>query len=182
VQPHSEWLCQGDIFAQVPIVRTFIESGTEGGDGGSTLAVDGPVLVPAILITHGCELDKRTRGGMSKVRYLHFLPLRAMGIQDPNLQRALRAERVAPAAVLFVGDVPGIGETIAHLAEVTTVPAAYFTPQLRIPGDPVAQPDDMYLYPRSHDSRVGTLAKDRQALLRNKLAAYWSRITDAAVP
>ncbi|MFG3714886.1 hypothetical protein [Micromonospora sp. NPDC047730] len=122
-------------------------------------------------------MDKRTRAGVSKLKVLHFLPLISLDVQDPGLQAALKREGMNPAAALFVGTVPGIGESMVSLAEVWGLPSSYLGTELRVPDDSTAGPNDMYLYPTRNDSRLGTLTKDRQDLLCTKLAAFWARIS-----
>lgn len=170
MEPHDAWLSQGDVFARLPIFHVYTDSAL------TTVKVDGPSMVPALLITHGCQLDKRNRRGVPMVQYLHFLPIVALDIQNPNLQEVLRQETINPAQAMYIGDVQGIGAAMVNIAETSRVPAAYFGPELRAPGDAAARPNDMYLYATKNDTRIGRISKDRQEMLRSKLSAYWSRI------
>ncbi len=172
LEQHASWLAQGDIFARVPLVTLYPESSSTGGG----LVIEGPSAVPALLITHSCEMDKRTQGGRLKVPYLHFLPLHAVLAQDVNLQIRLRREELNPAGALFVGEVPEVGDSMVSLAEVSGVPISYFRPRLIRPESLPEDSNDMYLVADDNDSRIGTLEEPRRELLRAKLAAYWARI------
>jgi hypothetical protein len=170
VEQHDPWLSQGDVFASVPIFHVYTDVGL------TTVNVDGPSLVPALLITLGCQLDKRNRRGVSMVQYLHFLPIVALDIQNSNLQAILRREEINPAQAMYIGDVQEIGAAMVNVAETSRVPAAYFGPELRAPADAAAAQGDMYLFATKNDTRIGCISKERQGILRSKLSAYWSRI------
>ncbi len=170
MEQYKQWLCQGDIFLRAPLAVIYNEPSAPLG-----VIVEGPTAVPALLITNDCEMDKRTRSGRLKVPYLHFLPLHAMLAQDANLQKVLRQEGVNPAGALFVGDVPGVGDAIVSLAEVTGVPISFFEPRLLRPDFLPEATNDMYLVIDANDTRIGTLEESRRELLQAKLAAYWAR-------
>ena len=167
-------MCQGDIWQSVPIVLPTIDS---SGTLRATCDQDGP----ALLVTHGCSLDKATRSGQSRVERLQFLPLLALAQQDRNRQELLRREQINPAEAMFVGDVPGIGEAFCLLSELYWLPASLFDPTL-VPYDdhPDAERGSKYLTAHGGGTRLGRLEDERISLLHQKMRAFWTRSVEEA--
>lgn len=173
--PVEPWLNQGDIFESVPIVR------------GGAMSQQAMLRGPAMLVSHGCVVDKRTRGGQSKCEYLTFVPLlslEAKAAEDVNAARELRRMGVArlatPYTVQYVGDIPKIGEAYASLVEPFTLPAVLFQPELVV-ADPT-DPDDRRLTITFNDSRVARLSGQDQKVLHTKWAACWLGLTLSQEP
>jgi hypothetical protein len=99
-----------------------------------------------------------------------------MSVQSEGLQTVLRKEELNPARAMFIGEVPEFGDCLIQMGETVSVPVDYFGPQLRQTDDLAASPDDRYLFATKNGDRFGRLTDTRAALLRNKLAAYWSQI------
>jgi hypothetical protein len=162
------WLCQGDIFSDIPLI--------ESGMNESGLDVE-VAHGPALLLTHGCALDKKTRAGAFTVRRLHFLPLRATASLPPEQQSTARRKRaeVAPAEVLYLGEVPGLTEAHVLLSEPFYLPAALFEIELAPFQQNETDHEEWMLVARAHDSRVARLAPSHVEVLLDKINAYWTR-------
>lgn len=138
-------------------------------------------VVPALLITHGCVLDKKTRSGALTIERLHFLQLQNVAAQDANKRALLRskARTIEPSEVLYVGDVPGLGfEAFVVLSEPVTVPAQRFRPTLvDVPGDGGDVVDRRFAGDGGGHDRVARLSDRHVELLKDKMNAFWTRRT-----
>ncbi len=116
VVPHKPWLSQGDIFTQVLIPRVGVR------DGLPAAAVE---RGPAMLITHGCTLDKKNGRGLSILEHLTFVPLQSVAAlpEDRAGDLRARAAALAPYSILYVGQVEAVGEAYATLHQPYTLPA-----------------------------------------------------------
>jgi hypothetical protein len=173
VREHLPWLCQGDIFAEMPIVDTSLAA-----TGDVAVAV---IIGPAVLLTHDCDMDKPDRGGAPKVERMQFARLRSVQAQPGNRQHTLRDRRakIAPYEILYLGDVSTFGESFMLLSDPYYVPAAYFRPDFQsYIGHSEADEVGQYITAQAHDSRVGRLDSFQLALLRQKMPAFWSRVVE----
>lgn len=164
--PQHPWLCQGDIFASVPILESDLNDETidvrvESG--------------PAMLLTHGCALDKKTRAGVLKLERMHFLPLRSTQLLDQGRQDMLRSKpsEIAPSEAFYLGHV-GVTESHVLLSEPYYLPAAYFQPSLY----ELALEDgeaESRMKANHGDTRIGRLTAAHLQLLLDKMNVYWTR-------
>jgi hypothetical protein len=169
VQDCLPWLSQGDIFESVPLI--FADGVTEAGE----IRVE-QRPVPALLITHGCVLDKATNSGVPAIKRLSFLPLTAVEAQDRGRQAALRKGGTAPYEVLYLGDCGPAGESFVVLSEVTYLPAAYFDPYLDPwTGHERAGVEDRYLTLGRNSARFGRVDDNVLNLLLDKMNLFWTR-------
>lgn len=169
MQAHLPWFSQGDILERVPIIS--VDAPIEG-----SLSVTSP-LGPAVLLTHGCAMDKASRAGKPSIRTLHFAPLVAVSHQDPSRQRLLRAGGLTPYEVMHLGDCGPFGESFIVLSQMYALPTAYFVPTvIAWPDHPAALPDDRYCTPSANASRVGRLDDAQVDLLKRKMNAFWTRL------
>lgn len=164
---HAKWLSQGDIFLSAPILDAVCV-GEECVPRVST--------GPALLITHGCSLDKKTNAGAWTIRTFHFLPLRATSGLGDDKQTLLRqqADLVNPAEAFYLGDVPELTESHVLLSEPFSIPATHFRPSLKEFSLPDGKSETM-LIANSNDSRLARLSDPHLAILRDKLNVYWTR-------
>ena len=170
------WLCQGDIWESVPIVLPAINA-------SGALEVTCDQAGPALLATHGCDLDKATGSGRSKIERLQFMPLLALSQQDRNRQALLRREQINPPEAMFVGSVPSIGDAFCLLSEMYWLPARWFDPELISYDDhPDAEEGSRYLTARHNGDRLGRLEDERVHLLHQKMRAFWTRLIQEVPP
>lgn len=163
----ADWLSQGDLFRELPIVETTLDR------GDLIPTVD---WGPSMLCTHDCEIDKKTNSGQSTVEKLNFVPLRSALLLDDDRQAYLRSKRqeVNPARLFFIGQVPDFGDVFCELGEVYSLPAAFFSPQLR--EFPEGGGMTLSLVATDNDTRIGQLDADQVSLLRKKMSAFWTRL------
>jgi len=163
------WLCQGDIFRSVPVLTPRVLS------DASVIAVSVEVG-PALLVTHGCALDKANQG-VPRIERLNFLPLLAVEASRPDRQSLLRRGKLQPFEAFYLGDTPEIGESYCVLSEIYALPASYFQPIMQSFEAHPQAPDDAqdYLMATKNDSRIGRLIESGLALLLDKFNAYWTR-------
>lgn len=133
---------------------------------------------PALLVTHSCQLDKRTRAGAPQIRNLQFLPLLDLAELTPDRQALLRQDRLQPPEVMYLGDMPGGWEAYVGLSEMFTLPAAIFQPRMGAFEDhPRAdQNDPNHLVLDSMAARLGCLSPGRLKHLYDKMALFWMRM------
>ena len=175
MQENLPWLTQGDIFASAPVVDVKLD--------GSNKARADLVSGPAILLTHGCAMDKPDRHGQPRVERLQFARLRSLNALPIDRQGNLRGtrDRLQPFEALYVGEVPDLGETFILLSDPYYIPAAYFALTfVDYSTDPRAEPNAKYITPQANDSRVGLLDQSQIELLLKKMIAFWARITEQA--
>lgn len=167
MEDHAAWLCQGDVFQQLPIFRFVVTN--NGIDIERTRDIGA-----AILLTEGCQLDKKSQG-ISTIETLSFAPIYALDdsiISDSDHQRILRNGRKKLYGVLYVSDAGDGGEGVAFIRDTYGLPASYFGLQLQDFG--VDGQKDLRARAMSNDSRSGTLDAEERDLMRWKLAAFWS--------
>jgi hypothetical protein len=162
------WFCQGDVLRSVPILTAVLNQASD---------VDVRIMRgPAVLLTHGCALDKANRRGRPTAKRLHFAPLVAVSVQDPGKQSVLRAAQLTPYEVMYLGECGEFGESFIVLSEVYSLPIEFFSPTVRAWEEhPAAIEGDAYLTPEKNGDRVGRLNEQQVALLLNKMTAYWTR-------
>ncbi len=165
-RPPERWVSQGDIFSDVPLL-SFENS-----------ALPTPMLSrgPAMLITHGCALDKKTRTGQSTIQRLHFLPVRSLTIYPSDQRRQLvaSASKIQPFEVIYLGEIGEHGEVIAILSEPVTVPASFFALGLTLP-EGSEEGEERLTLMSDTETRIATLTNEHSRLLSLKLNAYWTR-------
>jgi hypothetical protein len=151
-------------------------------DASGTLEATCDQVGPALLVTHGCVLDKATGSGRSKIERLQFLPLLALSQQDGSRQALLRREQINPAEAMFVGPVPSIGDAFCVLSEMYWLPATWFDPELISYEHPDAEEGSRYLTARRNGGRLGRLEDERVHLLHQKMRAFWTRFIEGVPP
>ena len=168
----DQWFSQGDVFVGVPL------GALPEDDTWPQMPSEAPILRPALLVTHGCALDKKSRSGELRIERMHFLPLENVAAQSADKQSALRrgAREINPSEVLYLGDVPGLPwEAFVVLSSIHTVPARVFEPILVEVLDDDGHVSDRRLSGQQHSDRVARLSDDHVELLLDKLNAYWTR-------
>ena len=173
MRDHLPWLGQGDIFERTPVVDVFL---TDAGDVRATI-IEGP----AVLLTHDCDMDKPDRSGNPRVQRMQFARLRAVDALPDDRQRTLRTtqENLAPFEVLYLSNVARFGESFILFSDPYYVPSAYFQPAFREYADHMeAEGDARYITAQDHDSRIGRLDDAQLTLMRQKMSAFWSRVTE----
>lgn len=168
----DEWFGQGDVFESVPLGPSPADAmwpRTASGDG---------FLHPALLLTHGCALDKRSGSGAIRIERLHFIPLENVAAQSRDKQGALRrgARNIEPSEVLYLGEVPALDfEAFVVLSNLHTVPARLFDLTLVDVTGKDGEVIDRRLSGHRHDERVATLSEKHVELLKDKINVYWTR-------
>lgn len=164
MQSHVPWLCQGDVFSDVPIVS--VSSSTK-----IDVHVDrGAALLPI----ENCQLDKRRRNRTSAVLWLQFLPLPDLNDAEPNLRQRLLAREVSPPSTVYVGKASSGEELYGHLGEAYPLPPAYFGLEMQsFEGNIFADAADPYhVVPTVNDSRIGRLTDTWLRTLHHKMWGY----------
>ena len=172
MRDHLPWLCQGDIFADAPVLA--VELANDG------LEVALP-MGPTVLLTHDCAMDKPNRTGQPRAERLQFARLRAIDSLPREQQVSLRGnrEKVAPYEALYLGEVAVLGESFILLTDPYYLPAAYFGLMFGDYSDhPRADSDAQYVTPQTHDTRLGCLDETQIVLLRQKMTAFWARVVE----
>jgi hypothetical protein len=175
---HVPWLCQGDIFASVPIIDITLT------DAGAVHAA--VVEGPAVLLTHDCDMDKPDSStGQPRIQRMQFARLRAVDATPAHYQRNLRTNRnnVGPFEALYLGEIADFGESCILLSDPYYIPSDYFLPTFEdFGGHADAAEGDRYIAAQLHDSRVGRLDEAQLILLRRKMAAFWTRMEPGQSP
>lgn len=168
----SEWFSQGDIFNRVPLGPLAEDEAWPEASG------EGQPLRAALLVTHDCALDKKSRAGGIRIERMHFLPLENVAAQNADKQRVLRrsAREIEPSEVFYLGEIPELEfEAFAVLSHIHTVPARVFNLAwvdiVDMQGDVV----DRRLSGGRHHERVAALSDEHGELLKDKLNVYWTR-------
>jgi hypothetical protein len=173
VRDHLPWLCQGDIFADAPVVDVSLTA---------TGGVEATVMTgPAVLLTHDCDMDKPSRSGAPRVERMQFARLRSIEALPADRQRTLRDRRdkIAPYEALYLGEVSTFGESFILLSDPYHMPSAYFGLIFQdYVGHSEADQIGKYITAQEHDSRVGRLDLSQLALLRQKMTAFWARVVE----
>lgn len=167
MRPSLPWLGQGDVFSDVPIVSTALDS-----SGHVTASL---VNGPAILLTHDCTLDKANNRGVPRIERMTFARLRCLSVVDNNRKALLRKNEFEPTEALYVSSVAPYGEVFLVISESYFIPAAYFAPARDIFQHPEAEEQVPYLHPTQMDTRIGRLEEDELQLLRRKMNGFWTR-------
>ena len=168
----DQWFSQGDIFAGVPL------GALPEDESWPHLPSEALILRAALLVTHGCALDKKSRSGELRIERMHFLPLENVTAQSADKQSALRrgAREINPSEVLYLGDVPGLPwEAFVVLSSIHTVPARVFEPILVDVVDDDGHVSEHRLSGQRHSDRVARISDQHVELLLDKLNAYWTR-------
>ncbi|MBD3924701.1 hypothetical protein IEZ26_08725 [Nocardioides cavernae] len=168
---HNPWLSQGDIFSSVLIVRAGVSQ---------AVATQGIARGPALLISHGCAIDKKTNSGRSKLEYLSFLPLQSVAELEEqsagNLRRSAVDPTLRPFEAFYLGEVPSVGESYVMLTQPFTLPADFFRPELQpFTAEDTGDAEDTRPVPAMGDTRVGQLTEDAVGVFSRKWAIQWTR-------
>ena len=168
--PCRPWFSQGDIFGSIPQVSAIVSTNS----GIEWRSAEGP----ALLLTHGCALDK-PRAGRPRITSLQFLPLLAVSQLDQGRQATLRANQLEPYEVLYVGDVPALTDSFVMVQDVFSLPAKYFDPDLvDYAGHDGVEPDDPpRLTATKNDGRIVRLDDTQIEMLHRKVQAFWTRMS-----
>ena len=165
------WLCQGDVFRDVPILDVDLA-------GRSDLR---PRLRqgPAVLLSHGCAIDKRRRNGDLQVERMQFASLRLVTELPNDRQGSLRAkaQEIAPFEVMYLGALEHIGEVYLTLSDPYYLPASYFELSVENYAEhPSAdQSDPTHVRAAINDDRIARLDESQIELLHQKIIAFWTR-------
>jgi len=174
MEDHAAWLCQGDVFQQLPIFRSVMTK--NGIDVEQTRDIGA-----AILLTEGCQLDKPFQG-KSSIETLSFAPIYALDDRNVPLldhQNLLRSGKRKLHGVVYVTNAGDGGEGVAFFRDTYGISASYFDLQLQMfEGDDQSEPRAVAV---SNDRRSGTLDADERDLMKWKLAAFWSGSTPKLV-
>jgi hypothetical protein len=161
------WLCQGDLFAKVPVLRAGITDRPEAN------LEDGP----ALLVSHSCSIDKKTKG-KSRLEYLTFLPIHDLAMLPSERAATLRSRawRLRPYEAMYLGPLTDFGEGYVNFTEPYTLPAVIFQPDLReFTDEETGEGDDSRIVLSFHNTRFATLSEDALELFQYKWMAHWTR-------
>lgn len=172
MERHRPWLCQGDLFDEVPLCTATFKPSTG-------LIFDTSKQGAALLIIHGCQVDKRTHSGRTlKVSRLQFVPVLSLASAELNADtvRRLREGDWQPPEAVYL-DLGQGNEGVCLLGEAYPIPAAYFALEPENFKDhPDADPENpVHAVPTDHDSRSLTMDASERLVLQAKMAAYWTR-------
>lgn len=172
------WLSQGDVFAQIPVWQAGM------------LSQQTIVRGPALLVTRSCDLDKAKNNGQPAIEFLNFLPLQSFSeLHNANRNKAEELRRRAlegadtPYSVLYLGDIPQIGECYAPLTQPFSLPAELFKVEIRVfsPDETgeVPEADHRRLIAGANDTRVGRLGDPLANLFVRKWIIHWTGLSPA---
>ena len=135
---------------------------------------------PALLINHGCALDKKSGSGKPKIERLAFVRIRDVAALPSDRQGLLRSKdgELEPFEVMYLGHVPTIGEAYVSMSDPYHVPARHFGVVMQTFGDG----EESRLALTEHDHRVGRLNDEAVLLFRRKWIAYWTRLSPVVAP
>lgn len=160
------WVSQGDVFADVPIVRY--------GRSALGQVTNGPSL----LLTADCQLDKRTRSGQTKIRTLQFAPLQNVEDLDQNRRALIRRDGLQPPNPFYLGEVDtGAGEWEAFvlLDEIYAVPIeSVGAAEMVDHSEEMEDEDDAWRLHLVDVKRLYSLHDSRRDLLHDKITAFWT--------
>jgi len=170
MEPCRPWLCQGDVFERIPIVTTRLN-----GNEITFIQEQGT----ALLLTEGCQLDKRLRNGQPKATRYQFAPLHAIEGCDlgPDIIGRLERQEVNPPELVYVDDI-GDGEAaFGMLSEAFMIPSAFFAPDSQnFTGVPGADPaDPHHMVATRNGDRLASMSERERHLLQSKMALYWTK-------
>ncbi len=126
---------------------------------------------PALLLTHGCQLDKR---GLSRLQFAPLLAVDAASVTPSNIGQ-LRNKWLTPPEGIYIDDVGDGQPAIALLGQGFMIPATYFALDLvDFTDNPESDPEQpFHAVARANDDRTVTMEPAESALLEFKMAAYW---------
>ncbi|WP_286690009.1 MULTISPECIES: hypothetical protein [unclassified Aeromicrobium] len=158
------WFSQGDIFSSMPLVDTAIGPGV------------GLAALPrgyAVLVTHGCVLDKQNARGESQADHMTFLRLIDVAKQPQERAAMLRrmADDVQPYRVMYLGEVDGFGEAFVDLGQPLTHEVSVFQAFLR-----EFQGEERRLTGATNSDRSQRLTSEAVDLFHQKWVAHWTRL------
>lgn len=168
------WLNQGDVFQRIPVWQA-------GMMNRQNLAIGA-----ALLISHGCVLDKAKRNGQPMIEFMNFVPLQSFAaLEAANANKAGELKRRAesgsdtPYQVLYLGEVDGVGESYVSLAQPYSLPAELFKVDIREfsseeTGDFEEDADNRRLVAGAHSTRVGRLNPSLLAMFHRKWVIHWT--------
>ncbi len=165
------WLSQGDVFVEVPIVRP-----RHVGDGVTFFPNQGP----ALLLTYGCVLDKRTHSNPPRPQSsrLQFAPVRSpesanLGAQRMTLLRD--GGEISPPEAIYL-DLRDAGECVALLSDAFTLPTSYFALEIEdFSGHQGCdETDPFHAIARQHGERAETLTSEELHLMHLKMNVFWT--------
>lgn len=133
------------------------------------------VAGPALLLSHGCTMDKASNKGVMKIRRLFFLPISSIETLDGNAKGLLRKRTLEPPEAIHLGRLGILGEAYATLSEAYYLPAAFFAPQLSEFEHPEAEAGKRHLQVLRGDTRIGRIDEQEVHLLLGKMNAFWTR-------
>ena len=171
------WIRQGDIFRRVwRVVRTV-----DDGIIKNTTSQES-----ALLVSHGCDLDKKDASGHPAIVQLIFAPI-SLATNFPKLDagllRKLKDGAISPPSLVYIPVEDGQAETVANLGQTFFVPAEYFEPRLQdFTGRPDLEDDTTTRLVLGRTvERTGTLSESEVAILHNKITVFFTR-TQLEVP
>jgi hypothetical protein len=168
VEPCKQWLCQGDLFEEIPIVIT--ESG---------FVEPNPRMIygPALLITYDCQLDKRTAKNNPQITRMQFIPIRNLDdlLKPDQVKNGLREGKLDPPEAIYIEPAFIKNEGFGLLGEAYTLPATYFGIEIReIGADQSTDGDRMRAHATQFESRICTMSPAELELLKKKMTAFWT--------
>lgn len=168
VGSHRRWLSQGDIFKRLLIPNVGVRDGTP------TAELD---QVPVMLVSHGCAIDKKKGNGQSALEWLTFVPLQDVTALPRDRAGNLRASagQDQPYAVMYLGDIPEVGESYAVLNRPYTLPASLLAPSLKdFTAEETGEGEDRRIVNGAWTTRVACLTPLGITLLQRKWSAHWT--------
>lgn len=148
-------------------------------DDGGQLTANASGRGAAVLLTHGCQLDKVGRSGRPGPQRLVFAPIHSLSSADlgSDYERRLRRRDLHPAEAVLLDFGSSREEAVAFLSEAYMVPSSYFALELHdYGGHEGADPrDPNHATPTRADSRSHTMDDEELALLHRKSAYFWAR-------
>ena len=164
------WLCQGDLFESVATIvvrQDFSEAVEPLVDEGA-----------ALLLSEGCQLDKRRSNGKPHIPRLVFSPINSLvsAMLGPDIEGRLRRGEVAPPGVVYIDNVGDGTEGVALLSEAYPIPAPYFAlvSEDFSAHDEADPKDPFHMVAQRHNERRFTMTDDEVYLLHSKIAAFWT--------
>jgi hypothetical protein len=132
---------------------------------------------PAMLVNHGCVLDKRTNSGKAKVEHFTFVSLKSVTALDQNRQNLLRRgqRKLLPYEAMYLGEVSGVGESYVSFSDPYHLPASYFEVSMADFSEEFPDEDPFRLVASKFDNRVARLSSQQLSLFAQKWTAYWTR-------
>jgi hypothetical protein len=163
------WLRQGDVFEDIDWFRPIVT------DEGLTVP---RAHGAGLLITEGCQIDKRSGGRMKPDLRLTFLPVRGLeSVENGNLRLSLLRGEDNVFDAIYIGDVEG-DQVYGHLSEAFSIPASYFGAQTVDYSDhPGADPDDPHhLTLADNWVRLMTMDDAWLRVMHRKMWVYWTHL------